>query len=34
MIFVSHAQAEVDYLADQVIPMTAGRLDPAVPQSG
>jgi molybdate transport system ATP-binding protein len=26
MIFVSHAQAEVDYLADQVIPMTPGRL--------
>ena len=31
MIFVTHAQAEVDYLADQVIPMTPGRLgaDPA-----
>jgi molybdate transport system ATP-binding protein len=30
MIFVSHAQAEVDYLADQVLPMTAGRLGTAL----
>jgi len=26
MIFVTHAQAEVDYLADQIIPMSPGRL--------
>jgi ABC-type molybdate transport system ATPase subunit len=26
MVYVSHVRAELDYLADRVLPMVAGRL--------
>jgi molybdate transport system ATP-binding protein len=34
MIFVTHSQAEVDYLADRVIPMTPGQLIADLPRAG
>ncbi|MGA3158494.1 MAG: molybdenum ABC transporter ATP-binding protein, partial [Steroidobacteraceae bacterium] len=34
MIFVTHSQDEVDYLADRILPMTPGRLGQDLVQAG